>query len=59
VRRVIERDIDTLRAVLENPATLTVVAVVAAEKLDDAGIGHARALQQPVTAAIQRQPAEY
>ena len=53
IGRVIEGDINPLRPVLQEPATGIVVTVIAPEKVNDAGVGYAVALEQPVAASIQ------
>ncbi len=58
-RRVREADIDALRSVLEEPATLRVALVVAADELAKGRVADLLALDQPIPAAIERQPAEH
>ena len=56
-RRVIERNEHALRTILEKPAAALVVLVVAPDKIGDDRIRDALALDQPVAAPVERQPA--
>src|SRR4030095_15270168 len=56
-RRVFERSEDPLRAVLEEPAPPVVALEIAADKRSHRRIRYALALDQPLPAPIQREPA--
>src|SRR5688572_22218057 len=56
-RRIGEPDVDALRAILEEPAAACVGGVIARNELAQRDVADALALDQPVAAAVEIQPA--